>query len=54
MCVTGGIAGDLNIGIGFTPKEMWNSMANEGNVFPAQHKGRSVKEQARPGEAKLC
>lgn len=54
MCVTGGIAGDLNIGTGLTPNEMGNSMANEDNVFPAQHKQRSVKEQARPCQAKLC
>lgn len=54
MCVTSGIAGDLNTGIGFTPKEMGNSMTNEGSVVPAQHKRRSVKEKARPGQAKLC
>lgn len=54
MCVTGGIAGDLNIGIGFTPKEIGNSMTNEDNVFPEQHKRMSVKEQARPCQAKLC
>lgn len=50
MCVTSGIAGDLNTGIGFTPKEMGNAMTNEGSVDPdpAQHKWRSVKEQARP------
>lgn len=54
MCVIGGTADDCNIGIGFTPKEMGKSIVNEGNVFPAQHKGRSVKEQARPSEAKLC
>lgn len=54
MCVTGGIAGDWNIGIGFTPEETGESTVNEGNVFPAQHKGRSGKEQARPSGAKLC